>query len=104
MQNEAGDIIEETGEGGNDMTAVAKTTPDDRQWMEEGVTEEAAAQFLGCSKWFLEKLRKKGGGPRFNRLSPKIITYKRRHLIEFQESKAFTSTSEYDRQESVPET
>jgi hypothetical protein len=56
-------------------------------------TAEAAA-YLGVCVAYLETLRIKGGGPRFARLSPRIIRYRREALDAWCASREVGSTSE----------
>jgi len=49
------------------------------------VPSEAAAEFLGVSIRKMEKMRREGDGPKFVRLSSKLVRYRICDLIEFQE-------------------
>jgi predicted DNA-binding transcriptional regulator AlpA len=49
------------------------------------VPSETAAEFLGVSLRKMEKMRREGDGPRFVRLSSKLVRYRICDLIEFQE-------------------
>ncbi len=64
-------------------------------WLEESLSLEEAAEFLGVEKDWLLRKRTTGQGPRFTRLSPKLIVYVRRDLVEFRDSCAHSSTAEY---------
>ena len=57
------------------------------------LTTEQAAAFLGCSTQFLEIARCKGGGPRFSKLGPRLIRYRKAALLEYLASREITSTS-----------
>jgi len=49
------------------------------------IPSEQAAEFLGVSIRKMEKMRREGDGPRFVRLSSKLVRYRVCDLIEFQE-------------------
>jgi predicted DNA-binding transcriptional regulator AlpA len=49
------------------------------------VSSENAAEFLGVSRRKMEKMRREGDGPKFVRLSSKLVRYRVCDLIEFQE-------------------
>jgi predicted DNA-binding transcriptional regulator AlpA len=59
------------------------------------MTSKAAADRLGLSESTLEKLRHKGGGPPFLRLSGRRIAYDVVDLDAWARAKRFGSTSEY---------
>ena len=50
------------------------------------VPQDSAAKFLGVSERKMEKMRREGDGPRFVRISNKLIRYRICDLIEYQES------------------
>ena len=54
-------------------------------------TKQAAA-YLNCSARFLEIKRIQGGGPRFVRLSPKMIRYRKSDLDDWVAGRVHTST------------
>jgi hypothetical protein len=66
---------------------------DDPAYLDELITQEAAAEFLSTSPRFLEKRRSNGDGPQFIRISHRCIRYRRKDLIEWANSLAKTSTS-----------
>jgi len=49
------------------------------------VPQKDAAEFLGVSLRKMEKMRREGDGPKFVRLSSKLVRYRICDLIEFQE-------------------
>jgi predicted DNA-binding transcriptional regulator AlpA len=49
------------------------------------IPSEEAAEFLGVSLRKMEKMRREGDGPKFVRLSSKLVRYRICDLIEFQE-------------------
>ncbi len=49
------------------------------------VSSEEAAEFLGVSIRKMEKMRREGDGPKFVRLSHKLVRYRICDLLEFQE-------------------
>lgn len=59
--------------------------------IDAGMNTAAAAKFLGYSVRYLEKLRQKGGGPKY---IPNPVRYTKRSLIEWMDSKKVHSTSE----------
>jgi hypothetical protein len=59
-------------------------------------TPEAAAR-IGLAAGTLEKLRVRGGGPAYLRLSPRRIVYAIDALDSWARSREFTSTKEYAR-------
>lgn len=67
-------------------------------WLEESLTEEEAAEFLGgvVSRQWLQRARcTPGAGPEFVPLSPRKIVYVRRDLIAFRDVKRARSTADY---------
>jgi hypothetical protein len=59
-------------------------------------TPEAAAR-LGFAASTLEKMRLRGNGPPYLRLSPRRIVYETDRLDAWARDREFTSTSEYPR-------
>jgi hypothetical protein len=57
-------------------------------------TPDAAAR-LGFAASTLEKMRLRGNGPPYLRLSPRRIVYDAEKLTEWARSRQFSSTSEY---------
>jgi hypothetical protein len=55
----------------------------------------AAAQHLGLSSGTLEKMRLRGDGPRYLRLSPRRIVYEIDTLNSWARSREYRSTSDY---------
>jgi len=66
---------------------------DDPSYLDELISQEAAAEFLSTSPRFLEKRRSTGDGPPFIRISHRCIRYRRKDLIEWADSLTKTSTS-----------
>jgi predicted DNA-binding transcriptional regulator AlpA len=54
----------------------------------------AAAEFLGCSSRFLENAALRGNGPRFIKVSPRLVLYRLSDLQAWLEAHARVSTSE----------
>lgn len=52
-----------------------------------------AARFLGVSTSFLNHARIRGNGPRYRKLSPKLVVYATDDLLEWSANKARQSTS-----------
>jgi hypothetical protein len=63
-------------------------------------TPEAAAR-LGFAASTLEKMRLRGDGPPYLRLSPRRIVYETDRLDAWARGREFTSTSEYPRSASA---
>jgi predicted DNA-binding transcriptional regulator AlpA len=66
--------------------------PDD-----ELLTTEQVAQWLGVSVQFLEIQRGRNTGPRFVRISPRLIKYRRVDIRAWLKKRAHASTREYAR-------
>lgn len=54
-----------------------------------------AAQLLGVSPQFLELGRHNGTGPKFIRLSPRMVRYKRSDLVAWLRERSHVCTKEY---------
>ena len=68
------------------------------------LTTKAVAEWLGVSCQFLEIARSRGHGPRFLRVSPSRIRYRRDDVLRWLEERAHRSTAEYaDDGDSSPE-
>jgi excisionase family DNA binding protein len=59
------------------------------------INVKEAADYLGVSKSYLDKLRLSGGGPVFHKLGSRVF-YRKDDLTAWVRSRRFTSTSEYD--------
>ena len=57
------------------------------------LTEAEAAEFLQVSPRTLQGWRYNGGGPRFVRISRRIIRYRRQDLLDWIEKRTVASTS-----------
>jgi hypothetical protein len=75
-----------------DQLAALIINPDDP---DEALSTADAARLLGCSHQWLEIQRGKGEGPKFTRLSPRMIRYLRSDLIAWLRARAHQSTAEY---------
>ncbi len=62
---------------------------------DELLTQDEAARFLRCAPRTLEGKRVAGDGPRFVRLSPRMIRYRRSDLESYVAKNVRGSTSEY---------
>lgn len=62
---------------------------------DELLTSEAVAKWIGTSQQFVELGRLKGYGPRYTRLSARVIRYRRCDVIKWLESRTFSNTAEY---------
>ena len=58
------------------------------------IDEKAAAEFLNLTDRTMQKLRQRGGGPRYSELSVRCIRYTRFGLRQWAESRIRTSTSD----------
>lgn len=59
------------------------------------LNENLAAELLGVSVRTLQAWRVRGGGPRYCKIG-RIVRYRRRDIVQFQERHAVNSTSEAD--------
>jgi predicted DNA-binding transcriptional regulator AlpA len=59
------------------------------------LTTRAVAEWLGVSVQFLEIGRHKGYGPKFVRIGPARIRYRRAGVLAWLEERTFASTSQY---------
>jgi predicted DNA-binding transcriptional regulator AlpA len=66
----------------------------DPDYLDRLINEQEAAEFLGYTIRALQNWRVRGGGPRFVKVSGRSIRYRRRHLIEWADSKTVSHTSE----------
>lgn len=62
---------------------------------DEALSTPDAAHVLGCSTQWLEIARTKNYGPKFTRLSPRMVRYMRSDLIAWLRERVHFSTSEY---------
>ena len=58
------------------------------------IDETEAAEFLGLVDRTLQKMRQRGGGPRFVRLSSRCVRYRRDDLRQWADARVRTSTSD----------
>lgn len=70
------------------MTRTAMSDP------ERYVSDHDAAALLGLSRSYLQKLRVRGGGPRFSKIAAGAVRYRVTDLHAWMDSKAAMSTSE----------
>ncbi|HQQ00844.1 MAG TPA: hypothetical protein PLY86_20520 [bacterium] len=61
---------------------------------EELLDQAQAAQFLNVSKRFLEQRRHRGGGPKYVRLSCRMVRYRRGDLTTWISEHLRTSTTD----------
>jgi predicted DNA-binding transcriptional regulator AlpA len=61
---------------------------------ERSLDTKAAAEHLGVSAKWLEDLRRIGGGPRYLKLAPHCVRYRRRDLRAWLASRERSSTSD----------
>ena len=54
-----------------------------------------AAAYLGTTRRFLEKLRSKGGGPKFCKIGGRTVVYPKDELDAWVKANTFESTSAY---------
>jgi predicted DNA-binding transcriptional regulator AlpA len=59
------------------------------------LTTEQAARIVGATRRLLEEYRRKGGGPKFVRLSPRMVRYRVEDLNEWITSNLKSSTADY---------
>ena len=80
LDKRAGSIIEAGGGDPDELLSTAEV-----------------AQWLGVSVPWLEIGRTQGYGPRFQRLSPRNIRYRRRDVLRFLDQRSHACTAEYER-------
>ena len=66
---------------------------DERDYLEELLTEQEAAAFLGISVRFLQNRRTRGGGPPYVEISRRCVRYRRRDLIPWLDALSKPHTS-----------
>lgn len=59
------------------------------------MTTEEVARYLGVNKKTLDRMRGRGDGPRYLRLTSKIIRYRRADIEEFLDAMARTNTAQH---------
>ena len=77
--------------GGDD--ALTPPEADTAYWFNL-IDEKAAAEFLGLTDRTMQKLRQKGGGPRYSALSSRCLRYRRQDLRQWAEARMRSSTSD----------
>ena len=58
------------------------------------ITERDAANFLGLTDRTMQAWRRKGGGPRYVKISSRCIRYRRAELREWADARVRTSTAD----------
>ena len=58
------------------------------------VDERAAAEFVGLDERSLQRMRQRGGGPKYSRFSSRCIRYTRAWLRDWAVARIRTSTSD----------
>jgi predicted DNA-binding transcriptional regulator AlpA len=76
---------------------IVADAADSRDSEDDLLTTEGVADWLGVSTQFLEIARSKSYGPRFTRLGPRKIMYRRADVLAWLKKRTFNSTAEYDR-------
>jgi predicted DNA-binding transcriptional regulator AlpA len=71
------------------LAEVSHGAPDDL------LSTRAVAEWLGVSVQFLEIGRHRGYGPKFVRIGPARIRYRRADVLAWLEERTFASTSQY---------
>ncbi len=71
------------------LAEIGAGAPDDL------LSTNSVAEWLGVSKQFLEIGRHKGYGPKFVRIGPARIRYRRADVLAWLEERTFASTSQY---------
>lgn len=78
-------------------TVDTKADRDDRDYLEQLITEQEAAAFLGLSARFLQNRRTRGGGTPCVEISRRCVRYRRRVLIAWSDSLSRDHTSQEGR-------
>jgi predicted DNA-binding transcriptional regulator AlpA len=73
----------------SDLAEIGAGAPDDL------LSTRAVAEWLGVSVQFLEIGRHRGYGPKFVRIGPARIRYRRADVLAWLEERTFASTSQY---------
>ena len=61
----------------------------------ENYRSDDAAEYIGIAPPTLAKMRMRGDGPKYSKISNRLIIYRKADMDEWLESKQFNSTSEY---------
>jgi hypothetical protein len=72
---------------------AAKVDRDERDYLEQLLTEQEAAALLGLSVRFLQNRRTRGGGPLYVEISRRCVRYRRRDLIAWLDALSKPHTS-----------
>jgi predicted DNA-binding transcriptional regulator AlpA len=75
------------------MTTIT-TVETVKQDLAENMRPAHAARYLGCSRSFLDQARVEGTGPRFVKVSPTMVIYRRADLDAWLAERLVRSTSE----------
>jgi predicted DNA-binding transcriptional regulator AlpA len=73
------------------QSIIAATSGDDDDMLDTG----QCAAWLGLSEQWLEIRRSRGGGPPFERISPRCVRYRRGKVKSWLDKRSHLSTSEY---------
>ena len=76
------------------MSTTTDTPANDPDYLDRLMSEFAAADFLGYSVRALRNWRKRGGGPKYVKVSSRSIRYRRRDLITWTEARLCANTSD----------
>jgi len=60
------------------------------------LTSKQVSDWLGVSPLWLVNGRSKGFGPKYVRIGPRSILYRRKDVLAFLDERTFACTSEYD--------
>ena len=66
----------------------------DHDYWSSLIDEKVAAKFAGLSVRTMQSLRQSGEGPKFIRLSPRCVRYRRSDIGSWAEAKLVSSTSD----------
>lgn len=77
-----------------ELVAQPAANPDDL------LSPGQVAAWLEVSPQFLEVARHKGYGPKYIRLSPRRIRYRRQHVLDWLNQRAYVRTSDYEEAQS----
>ena len=73
---------------------LARGPPDDPNFWNALINEKEAGDFLGLSDRAMQKMRQRGDGPRFIRISSRCIRYTRTLLKAYADARMRSSTSD----------
>ena len=81
-------------DGATQSDEPEKAPPDPQDYWNSLINETEAGDFLGLSDRAMQKMRQRGGGSRFIRISARCIRYRRIDLKTWADARLRSSTSD----------